>query len=410
MRDCLLLACTIRSSRNILAPSPRNEPTRVEQAPGRAIMLIGVPKEIKADEYRIGLIPATITELVARGHTVEVETCAGDGAGIMDEEYAAAGALIVATADRIFERAELIVKVKEPLASERRKLHRGQMIFTYLHLAPDREQTDDLLASGVTAIAYETVTDAAGKLPLLAPMSKVAGRMAPQVAAHFLERPHGGRGILLGGVGGMASAKVVVLGGGVVGSSAAEVAIGMGADVTVVARSAETVQHLSRIFGGRARVVAAIQGTIEELCTSADVVIGAALVAGATAPKLISARTVAAMQPGAVLVDVCIDQGGCAETSRPTTHSQPTYVVHGVVHYCVANMPGAVPRTSTFALDHATRPFVLALANKGLPRAMVDDMHLRNGLNVHDGKITCRAVAEALRVPYTPAEKALGTH
>jgi alanine dehydrogenase len=373
-------------------------------------MLIGVPKEIKTDEYRVGLVPATVAELIARGHSVEVETRAGDGAGIGDDEYAAAGGRIVATADPIFERAELIVKVKEPLASERKRLRRGQMIFTYLHLAPDQQQTDDLLASGVTAIAYETVTDAAGKLPLLVPMSKVAGRMAPQVAAHFLERPHGGRGILLGGLDGVASAKVVVLGGGVVGSSAAEVAIGMGAHVTVAARSAETVQRLSRILGGHAHTAAANQGTIEELCLTADVVIGAALVAGATAPKLVSARTVATMQRGAVIVDVSIDQGGCAETSRPTTHSQPTYMVDGVVHYCVANMPGAVPRTSTFALNNATGPFVLALADKGFPRALVDDANLRNGLNVHDGKVTCRGVAEALRLPYTPAAEVLGTY
>lgn len=371
-------------------------------------MFIGVPKEIKPDEYRVGLIPATITELVARGHSVEVQSHAGDGAGLSDDEYATAGAQIVATADHIFQHAELIVKVKEPLSSERRKLQRGQMIFTYLHLAPDREQTNELLSSGVTAIAYETVTDEAGKLPLLAPMSKVAGRMAPQVAAYFLERPHGGRGILLGGVDSVLSAKVVILGGGVVGRSAAEIAIGMGADITVVARSAETVQHVSQLFGGRVRALAADQKIIDALCSCADVVIGAALVAGAKAPKLISGRTVAGMNPGAVIVDVSIDQGGCAETSRPTTHSQPSYMVNGVVHYCVANMPGAVPRTSTFALNNATRPFILALADKGLLRALVEDVHLRNGLNVHDGKITCRAVADALRLPYIPAADVFG--
>ena len=371
-------------------------------------MLIGVPKEIKADEYRVALIPATITELVARGHRVEVQSHAGDEAGLSDGEYAAAGAQIVTTADPIFQHAELIVKVKEPLSSERRKLQRGQMIFTYLHLAADREQTDALLASGVTAIAYETVTDKAGKLPLLAPMSKVAGRMAPQVAAHFLERPHGGRGILLGGVDLLPSAKVVVLGGGVVGCSAAEIAIGMGADVTVVTRSAATVQHVSQLFGGHVHALAADQKIIDTLCSCADVVIGAALVAGAKAPKLVSARTVAGMNPGAVIVDVSIDQGGCAETSRPTTHSQPVYMVNGVVHYCVANMPGAVPRTSTFALNNATRPYILALADRGFPRALVEDVHLRNGLNVHDGKITCSAVADALQLPYTPAADVLG--
>jgi alanine dehydrogenase len=298
--------------------------------------------------------------------------------------------------------------VKEPLSSERRKLHRGQMIFTYLHLAADREQTTELLESGVTAIAYETVTDEAGKLPLLAPMSKVAGRMAPQVAAHFLERPHGGRGILLGGVDPIPSAKVVVLGGGVVGCNAAEIAIGMGADVTVVTRSVTTAQHVSQLFCGRVHALAADLKIIDALCSCADAVIGAALVAGAKAPKLISAQTVAKMNPGAVIVDVSIDQGGCAKTSRPTTHSEPAYMVNGVVHYCVSNMPGGVPRTSTFALNNATRPFILALADKGFPQALVDDVHLRNGLNVHDGRITCGAVADALGLPCVRAEDVFG--
>ena len=366
-------------------------------------MFIGVPKEIKADEYRVGLTPATVRELTARGHQVAVETMAGAGAGITDEEYIAAGAEIIADADQIFQHAELIVKVKEPLASERKRLRPGQIIFTYLHLAPDAEQSHDLMASGVTALAYETVTDTAGRLPLLAPMSRVAGSMAPQVAAHFLQRPQGGRGILLGRIEGLPAAEVVILGGGVVGSNAAEMAAGMGANVTVAVHSPETMRHLSQLFGKRVRLVTADAGAVENLCTFADVVIGAALVAGGAAPKLISARTVAAMKPGSVIVDVSIDQGGCAETSRPTTHSQPTFVVDGVVHYCVANMPGAVPRTSTFALDNATRPFVLALADKGFPRALIDDPHLRNGLNVHDGKVTCRAVADALRLPFTAA-------
>jgi alanine dehydrogenase len=370
-------------------------------------MFIGVPKEIKPDEYRVGLVPSTVSDLVAKGNRVAIETLAGDGAGISDDEYAAAGAEITADVDQLFRQAELIVKVKEPLASERKKLHRGQMIFTYLHLAPDREQTQDLLASGVTAIAYETVTDATGKLPLLAPMSLVAGRMAPQVAAHFLERPHGGRGILLGGIEGVPSGKIIVLGGGSVGRNATEVALGMGADVTVVVRSEESVRHLVRLFAGRATVMTANAEAIAKLCIAADVVIGAALVAGATSPKLVSSRTVAAMKTGAVIVDVSIDQGGCVETSRPTTHSHPTYTVNGVVHYGVANMPGAVPRTSTFALNNATRPFVLAIAEKGFPRALVDDQHLRNGLNVHDGKITCRGVADALRLPYVPAADVL---
>jgi alanine dehydrogenase len=366
-------------------------------------MLIGVPKEIKADEYRVGLIPATIKDLVAGGHAVLVETLAGDGAGIGDAEYAAAGAQIVATADPIFQRADLIVKVKELLAAERKKLHRGQIIFTYLHLAADPEQTHDLMASGVTAIAYETVTDPAGKLPLLAPMSEIAGHMAPQAAAHFLERPHGGRGILLGAVNGVPAGKVVILGGGVVGASAAKVVTGMGGDVTIATRSAATVRRLSQGFGGRVQVVTAEAKEIETLCRSADVVIGAALVAGGAAPKLVTRQMIKAMKPGAVIVDVSIDQGGCIETSHLTTHSRPTFVVDGVVHYCVANMPGAVPRTSTFALNNATRRFILALADKGLRRALADDVHLQNGLNVHEGKVTCRAVADALRLPYTPA-------
>jgi len=370
-------------------------------------MRIGVPKEIKTDEYRVGLIPATVRELVERGHRVEVESGAGMGAGIGDYEYVEAGAIIAATADQIFERADLIVKVKEPLAPERGRLRRGQMIFTYLHLAPDRPQVDGLLRAGVTAIAYETVTDAAGRLPLLAPMSKVAGRMAPQVAAHALERRHGGRGILLGPVDEVPPARVVVLGGGEVGGAATEVAVGMGAEVIVVVRSYESAARLAHRFGDRIRAVAADRTEIEALCVSADVVIGAVLVTGASAPKLITARTVAAMRKGAVIVDVSIDQGGCAETSQPTTHSQPTFVVDGVVHYCVANMPGAVPRTSTFALCNATHPFVVALADKGFPRALIEDAGLRNGLNVHDGKITCRPVAEALGLPYTPAADVL---
>lgn len=370
-------------------------------------MIIGVPKEIKPDEYRVGLVPETIGMLTARGHQVAVETKAGDGAGIQDEDFAAAGARIVLNADHIYSHADLIVKVKEPLAGERKKLRPGQAVFTYLHLAPDPEQARDLMASGATAIAYETVTDRGGHLPLLVPMSKVAGRMAVQVAAHFLERPQGGRGILLGSVDGTPAAQVIVLGGGVVGSNAAEIALAVGANVTVTARSAKTLDYLLEQFGGRIRVLEAMPEITAALCESADVVIGAALVAGATAPKLISAQTVRRMKPGAVIIDVAIDQGGCAETSYPTTHSRPTFLVDRVVHYCVANMPGAVPRTSTFALNHATRPFILALADKGVRGALVEDEHLRNGLNVHRGKITCRAVAEALQLEYTPASDAL---
>jgi alanine dehydrogenase len=369
-------------------------------------MRVGIPREIKSDEYRVGLVPSMVAELVASGHHVLVETGAGSGAGIDDAAYAAAGAEIVGGPAPILDGADLVVKVKEPLAVERRRLRRGQIIFTYLHLAPDPAQTSDLIASGVTAIAYETVTAADGSLPLLTPMSEVAGRMAPQVAAHFLERPCGGRGILLGGVEGVSPAHVVVLGGGVVGTAAADVAAGMGADVTVVARSESTQRRVSARLGGRVRTALTREGTVESLCVSADVVVGAALVPGAMAPKLLSAHTIKAMKPGAILVDVSIDQGGCAETSRPTTHAHPTYVVDGVVHYCVANMPGAVPRTSTFALSRATRPFVLALADKGL-RALADDAHLRDGLNIHDGQVTCRAVADAQQLPWVAALAAI---
>ncbi|MEX2035626.1 MAG: alanine dehydrogenase, partial [Xanthobacteraceae bacterium] len=312
-----------------------------------------------------------------------------------------AGAAIVPSADAVFERAELIVKVKEPLAAERRKLRRGQLLFTYLHLAPDPEQAKDLMNSGVAAIAYETVTDSHGGLPLLAPMSEVAGRMAAQVGAQYLERPNGGRGILLGGVPGVAPADVLVIGAGSVGSNAALIAAGMGADVTVTATRPQSLRRIAMQFGARVRTVASTRDVIAALCRRADLVVGAALVPGADAPKLITAATVKAMKPGSVIVDVAIDQGGNAETSRPTTHSEPTFTVDGVVHYCVANMPGAVPRTSTFALNNATRPFVLALADKGL-RALAEDEHLRNGLNVQDGRITHRAVAEALKLPYTP--------
>jgi alanine dehydrogenase len=366
-------------------------------------MLLGVPKEIKTDEYRVGLVPATIRVLAAQGHKVLVQTHAGESAGISDEEYAAAGAEILPGPEPIFANAELIVKVKEPLGPERRWLRRGQVIFTYLHLAADPELARDLMASGATAIAYETITDAAGKLPLLSPMSKIAGRMAPQVAAHFLERPQGGRGILLGKVDRIPAAQVLVLGGGVVGSNAAQIALGMGADVCVVVRSPAAINELTQQFEGRARVVTAATESIAELCIAADVVIGAALVPGGAAPKLVSAETVKRMKPGAVIVDVSIDQGGCAETSHPTTHSRPTFVVDSVLHYCVANMPGAVPRTSTFALSGATHSFTLELANKGFPRALIENEHLLRGLNVHEGKITCRAVAEALRLAYATA-------
>jgi alanine dehydrogenase len=370
-------------------------------------MLVGVPKEIKDNEYRVGLVPSTVRELTDKGHHLLVETGAGSGAGLPDSDYKLAGAEIVADADAVYGRAELVVKVKEPLAVERKKLRRGQVLFAYLHLAPDRAQTEDLVQAGVTAIAYETVTDAHGTLPLLTPMSEVAGRMAPHVGAHCLEKENGGRGVLLAGVPGVASASVVILGGGVAGGNAALIASGMGAEVTVLDRNPEALRRLAAQFGNRVRTLFSTRDVVETVCRRADLVIATVLVPGATAPKLISAKTVKAMKPGSVIVDVAIDQGGCAETSRPTTHSHPTYVVDDVVHYCVTNMPGAVARTSTFALSNATTSFVLALADKGWKQALTDDPHLRNGLNVHDGHIVYRAVADALKLPCVPAEQAV---
>jgi alanine dehydrogenase len=369
-------------------------------------MLIGVPKEIKDNEYRVGLVPSTVRELTDKGHRVMVETGAGVGAGLPDADYRAAGAEIVDSADAVYSSAELIVKVKEPLAAERKKLHRGQVLFTYLHLAPDRAQTEDLLASGVTAIAYETVTGPQGTLPLLTPMSEVAGRMAPHVGAHCLEKENGGRGVLLGGVPGVGAASVLVLGGGVAGTNAALIASGMGAEVTVLDRNPEALRRVAAQLG-RVRTLFSTRDVIELLCRRADLVIATVLIPGATAPKLITAETVKAMKPGSVIVDVAIDQGGCAETSRPTTHSHPTYLVDDVVHYCVTNMPGAVARTSTFALSNVTTSFVLALADKGWRLALSADTNLCNGLNIHDGHVTYRAVADALKLPYTHADHAL---
>src|ERR1700674_244675 len=375
-------------------------------------MLVGVPKEIKDNEYRVGLIPSTVRELASRGHKILVERGAGIGAGLADAVYEAAGAQIAGDADEVFARAELIVKVKEPLAAERKKLRRGQVLFTYLHLAPDREQAEDLLASGCIAIAYETVTSPQGALPLLMPMSEVAGRMAPQAGAHCLEKENGGRGVLLGGVPGVPAADVLVLGGGTAGANAARIAAGLGAGVTVVDRNPEVLRRIDNAFGGAVHTVFSTRDAIETLCRRADLIIATVLIPGATAPKLISAATVKAMKPGSVIVDVSIDQGGCAETSRPTTHSHPTYVVYDVVHYCVANMPGAVARTSTFALNNMTLPFVVALADRGVG-APAADPHLRAGLNVFAGHIAYRAVADALKLPFTPAEqvvKGLKTH
>jgi alanine dehydrogenase len=371
------------------------------------MMLVGVPKEIKDNEYRVGIVPSTVHELTLKGHGVVVEKNAGLGAGLSDDDYVAAGAKIADSADWVFAEADMIVKVKEPLAVERKKLKPGQVLFTYLHLAPDRTQTEELLASGCVGIAYETVTSPQGGLPLLTPMSEVAGRMAAQAGAHCLEKAAGGRGVLLGGVPGVPPADVVVLGGGVAGANAARVAAGMGAEVTVLDRNLEVLRRIDSMFPG-IRTVLSTPFAVETLCRRADLIIGTVLVPGATAPKLIKADTVKAMKPGTVIVDVSIDQGGCAETSRATTHSAPTYIVDDVVHYCVANMPGAVARTSTFALNNATLPHILALADLGYQTALRKDPHLRAGLNVHEGKVTYKAVAEGLGLAYTPAEQVLG--
>jgi alanine dehydrogenase len=370
-------------------------------------MLVGVPKEIKDSEYRVGLVPSAVRELTRNGHRVLVEKSAGLGAGLSDDNYRSVGAEIVPDPDQIYARAELVVKVKEPLAPERKKLRAGQVLFTYLHLAADPEQTADLMASGVIAIAYETVTSAHGTLPLLTPMSEVAGRMAPHVGARCLEKENGGRGVLLGGVPGVPPADVAILGGGVAGTHAAVISAGMGATVSVIDRNPDALRRVATQLGARVRTIFSTSDAIETLCRRADLVIASVLIPGAAAPKLITAETVKAMKPGSVIVDIAIDQGGCSETSRPTTHSSPTYVVYDVVHYCVTNMPGAVARTSTFALNNVTLPFVLALADKGYRRALGEDEHLRNGLNVCEGRITYRAVADALKLKFTPAQAAL---
>jgi alanine dehydrogenase len=375
---------------------------------GRSNMMrIGVPKEIKVHEYRVGLVPAGVHELVVHGHQVMVERGAGAGIGVADADYAAMGAKIGASADEVFAFAQMIVKVKEPQAHERKRLREDHVLFTYLHLAPDPEQTRDLVAAGATCIAYETVTSRNGGLPLLAPMSEVAGRMSIQAGAHCLEKEKGGRGVLLGGVPGVDPAKVVILGGGVVGGNAALVAVGMGAEVTVIDRDLDVLRTLVNHFGTRIKTAFSTHAAIESHVRGADLVIGGVLVPGAAAPKLVSEDMVKAMAPGSVVVDVAIDQGGCFETSRPTTHAEPTYAVHDVIHYCVANMPGAVARTSTFALTNATLPFVAALADKGWKTALADDPHLRAGLNVHRGRVTCPGVAEALDYPFVEPAKAL---
>ena len=371
-------------------------------------MLIGVPKEIKTHEYRVGLTPSSVRELVVHGHQVVVEAGAGAGIGATDAIYQRAGAEIVATAAEVFARAELIVKVKEPQPGEWQQLRPGQVLFTYLHLAPDRAQAEGLLASCATCIAYETVTAPGGGLPLLAPMSEVAGRMSVQAGARSLEREHGGSGILLGGVPGVPPAHIVIIGAGVVGSNAAQIAIGTGAQVVVIDRNIEALRRLDRLLGARVITVFSNRDNIERAVLRADLVIGAVLIPGAAAPRLVTRDMVSGMKPGSVIVDVSIDQGGSIETSRPTTHADPTYLVDGIVHYCVTNMPGAVPRTSTYALNNATLPHVLALADRGYREAMRRDPHLRAGLNVHAGKITCREVADALGYAAYDALEALG--
>ena len=370
-------------------------------------MLIGVPKEIKNNEYRVGLVPSSVNELVHRGHQVVMETSAGDGIGFTDADYVEAGATIADSAENVFAEAEMIVKVKEPLAEERARLRADQVLFTYLHLAPDPDQTRDLVESGAACIAYETVTDAGHRLPLLAPMSEVAGRMSIQAGASCLEKPHGGRGVLLGGVPGVPAADVVVLGGGIVGTNATMMAVGLGASVTVIDRSADVLRRLVSEFGTRIQTAFSTRHTVESMVEKADLVIGGVLIPGAAAPKLVTADMVKRMKPGAVVVDVAIDQGGCFETSKATTHAEPTYLVDDVVHYCVANMPGGVARTSTFALNNVTLPFVVALADKGYKQALRDDPYLREGLNVHQGKVTFKAVADALGYEYQPAEEAI---
>ncbi|MBB4003135.1 alanine dehydrogenase [Aurantimonas endophytica] len=358
-------------------------------------MRVGCPREIKNHEYRVGLTPSAAREYVAHGHSVLVETGAGAGIDASDGDYEAAGAEIAADAADVFARADMVVKVKEPQPHEWVQLRDGQILYTYLHLAPDPRQTEGLIASGVTAIAYETVTDARGGLPLLAPMSEVAGRLSIQAAARALEKAQGGRGVLLGGVPGVASAKVVIIGGGVVGKEAAKMAIGLGATVTILDRSIPRLRELDDLFAGRVHTRYSTKTAIEEEVFAADAVIGAVLIPGASAPQLVTRQMLSGMKKGAVLVDVAIDQGGCFETSHPTTHAEPTFEVEGVVHYCVANMPGAVPITSAHALNNATLPFGLALADHGLA-ALLADPHLLHGLNVHRGQITNRAVAESL--------------
>ena len=371
-------------------------------------MLVGVPKEVKTHEYRVGLVPASVRELVHHGHRVMIETQAGAGIGFTDDDYRAAGAEIASSAAEVFAKAEMVVKVKEPQPAEYAQLREDQVLFTYLHLAPDEAQTKGLVDSGCIAVAYETVTNNQGGLPLLSPMSEVAGRMSVQVGAHCLEKEQGGSGMLLGGVPGVAAAKVVIIGGGVSGTNAARMAMGMEAYVTVIDKSLDRLYALDLQFGPMLNTIYSTVDAIETHCVGADLVVGAVLVPGAAAPKLVTREMICQMRPGSVLVDIAIDQGGCFETSRGTTHAEPTYVEEGCVHYCVTNMPGAVARTSTFALNNATLPFALALANKGVRHALYEDHHLKQGLNVALGKVTYKAVAEAHGLDYTAPEEVLG--
>ncbi|WP_370287244.1 alanine dehydrogenase [Pseudooceanicola nanhaiensis] len=370
-------------------------------------MRIGCPKEIKTHEYRVGLTPESTAELVRHGHSVQIETGAGAGIGAEDMAYEDAGATIAPDAQTVFAEAEMIVKVKEPQAAERAMLRSGQILYTYLHLAADPDQTRELVDSGASCVAYETVTGPGGGLPLLKPMSQVAGRMSVQAGATALEKVHGGRGVLLGGVPGVAPGRVVIVGGGVVGFNAAQMAVGLGAEVTVLDRSAEVLERIDHHYNGRIRTLYSTGTVLAEAVAAADLVIGAVLIPGAAAPKLVTREMLRSMAPGSVVVDVAIDQGGCFETSRPTTHDQPTFTEEGIVHYCVANMPGGVARTSTYALNNATLPHALALADHGLPVALTRDPHLRAGLNVHAGQVTYRAVAEDLGYAYVPPEEAL---
>jgi alanine dehydrogenase len=370
-------------------------------------MIIGLPKEIKDNEYRVGLTPAGVKTLSDAGHAVIIETEAGEGSGISDEEYRGAHGRIVETADEVWARADMVVKVKEPVGPEYDRLREGQLLFTYLHLAPDPALTQVLLKRKVTGIAYETITNAEGHLPLLTPMSEVAGRMALQVGAHYLQKPEGGRGVLMGGVPGVLPAKVIIVGGGVVGINATKMAVGLGANVVVLDTNLDRLRYLDDVFGSRIKTLVSNPYNVQEACNSADLVVGAVLIPGASAPKLVTRSMLKTMQKGAVIVDVAVDQGGCIETTRPTTHSNPTFYVDDVLHYCVANMPGAVPRTSTFALTNATLPFAVKLANKGFVDAIRADPHLKNGVNTYQGHITYRAVAESQGLSYQPIDEVI---